>query len=987
MFCLAQVFAQNTYTGLVTDLAGTPLSNATILIEDSSNGVLTNFDGEFSITANHGEIIVVSYIGFTTKAIELTDQLNITIVLEEEISLLDDVVVVGYGTQKKQILTSSVSVVKGKDLSREPVVNPTQALQGKAAGVQVVASDAPGQSSTVIIRGLGTIQGGRNPLYVVDGLLTNNLNNINTSDIESVSVLKDAASLAIYGNRGANGVIIVTTKKGEKGKTTLTVDNYLGVKRISFSPQMANSSSFVTYSNEAALRDLLMDSNPSNDNSTANFFPTDQMYSTNWLDEISQLGTVSNHNISVSGGSENIQTFLSASFNREEAVLKGNDFNRFTFRSNISYKINDRTNVSNNVSVQLASLTPKPYSSFTSAYKQAPIVAVKDENGRYGSSIAFNNVSNPVAQIELHDEEQNFFKLQAAFTLDYKLVDPLTFTSRLSAESERGRFYYFDNRLEQHLARDPSNTEANFQPSDPESPENPETILSVTHTRNYRWFLDNYFTFEDTFIDDHTIKLTVGITAEERGGEFLSGTRQNVPKDSNLKFNISLGDENNTQQSSGSFEVLNRLYSYIGRLNYDYKKKYLFNSSYRRDSSSNFQKGFRHGHFYAFSLGWLISNEDFLENSSFNKLKLRASYGELGNQDVRFNVLTAQTGSGGFYPFGPNQDLQQGITVTKIVQEDLTWEKTNEFNLGLEFSLNDINLEGEVEVYRRVNENATLQLELPKNLGFEPFNSHVAEIENKGIETSIGWNNEMSKSLSVDVSAVFSYNINELTKISSPFFKEQTGGSINNGQYTKKVAVGQPLGSFYLYEVEGIDDRGELVYRDLNEDGLVNEEDRNFFGSYIPKYNLAFNLGINYKKFDFTLAAYGSFGNKIYNGKKAQRFGNENIEQDVFNNRWTSGRASNTIPIASNAVPLSSTYFLESGDFFRINSLSLGYTFENTASFSSIRIYASAKNPIILKRFSGFTPELPGDPLGRAGIELDAYPTLQSYFIGVNASL
>ncbi|MDY8134357.1 TonB-dependent receptor [Aquimarina sp. 2201CG5-10] len=983
------ILSQELIKGTITDERKIPMSGASIIVKGTTNGTTTDFDGNFVIEANIGDILSINYLGFLTKEITITTNEDYSIVLEEDHNQLEQVVVVGYGTQNKAILTSSVSTISNAELIKEPVVNVTQSLQGKAAGVQIIASDAPGQASTVIIRGLGTIQGGRAPLYVVDGILTDNINNINSFDITSVNVLKDAASLAIYGNRGANGVIIITTKKGKTGKMQLSFDSYTGFRDILSTVEMANASQFVTYSNEAILRDLLSDNDPNNDNDTSGFFSINQPYDTDWLDVITRTGRISNYNLSLSGGSENVQAFFSAGFNEEEGILRDNDFNRLTLRSNVNYKISDKFNFSHNVSAQLASITPQDFTQFTTAYKQSPIVPVVDENGRFGSSAAFNNVGNPVVNRLFNESEQKFLKLQGAFKFDYKIFEPLTYTSRFSIEAEYGRFYNFQDRLGLFLASNPANLEENFDGGI----ENPaRTRLTVTHTNNYRWFLDNYFTYKKTFNDDHTIKATLGITAEESGGEFLTGTRNNVPLDRNLRFNLNIGDQDDTQLSGGAQSITDKLYSYIARVNYDYKDKYLFNASYRRDGSSRFQKGNRFGNFYAISAGWVISEEDFMQNGIFDLLKLRGSYGELGNQNVPFNVLTATTGSGGFYAFGPNQDLQQGITITGIVQENLTWETTEEFNIGLEYALFNKKLNGEIDYYERTNTNATLQLELPDVFGFDPFNSHVGEVSNKGLEIAINWSDQINEKLSYSIGGNFSYNKNELTKVTSPFFNEQLGGFINNGQYTKKVAEGEPLGSFFLYEVAGIDDNGEFIYTDLNENGITDEGDRKFFGSYIPKYFFGFNVGIDYGNFDFSIDTFGNFGNKIYNGKKAQRFGNENIELSVFNDRWTSGRPNSPGPIASNEVPLSSNYYLESGDFFRINNVTLGYTLpkEILKFFSKVRIYASAKNPVIFKKFSGFTPELSGNgdgnPLGTAGIELDAYPTLRSFYMGINTS-
>ena len=980
------IFAQGrTITGTVTSSDGVAIPSVNVLIKNTPKGVVTDFDGNYSIVANQNDVLVFSYIGMKPKEIVVGTANIINVALEDSAESLEEVVVIGYGTQKKAILTSSVSSIKGEELTREPVTNAAQALQGKAAGIQIIASDAPGSASTVIIRGLGTIKGGRDPLYVVDGILTNNINNINTSDILTMNVLKDAASLAIYGNRGANGVIIITTKKGRSGKMQISFDSYVGFKDILSTVKMADAASYVIYSNEAALRDLRRDDDPSNDNDTGGFFPTTQAYNTNWLDAITRIGTVTNHNLSLSGGSDNISAFFSVGYNKEEGILKDNDFDRLTLRSNVDYKISEKLNFGHNVSVQLANVTPKSYSAFTNAYKQAPIVPVRDELGRFGSSTAFNNVGNPVKDLQFQDEKQKYFKIQASFKADYKIIEPLTFTSRFSVETENGRFYNFQDRLGSYLANNPGNTEANFDGGI----ENPaKTRLSVTHTNNYRWFLDNYVTFNKTFNEDHTINATFGITAEENRAELLTGTRNNVPLDSNLKYNLSIGDEDDTQLSGGSISVLDRLYSYIARVNYDFQDKYLFNASFRRDGSSKFQQGYKFGNFFAVSAGWVLTEEEFMQDGIFNKLKLRASYGELGNQSVPFNIVTATTGSGGFYAFGPNQVLQQGITITGTVEEDLSWETTNEINVGVEYTLLDNKLSGEIDYYKRVNSNAVLEIKLPDVFGFDPYNSHVGEVTNQGVEVLLNWTDNINDNLKYYIGGNFSYNKNELTKVTNPFFNQQQGGNIDNGQYTKKIAVGQPLGSFFLYDVIGIDDRGEFVYDDVNNNGITDEGDRKFFGSYIPKYYFGFNFGLEYNNFDFSVDTYGNFGNKVYNGKKAQRFSNENIEQSTFNNRWTSGGPSNTGPIAFNDVPLSSNYYLESGDFFRINNITLGYTMpENVLKFfSKVRVYASAKNPFIIKSFSGYTPELSGDPLGSAGIELNAYPTLQSYFIGINTS-
>ena len=522
--------AQDLYSGLVIDENSSPIIGASVFLKNSNIGTQTDFNGKFNLKAEINDTIVITYIGFKDQEFNLTYVKDLGIItLIENIDELNEVVVVGYGNQIKEILTSSVSSVKGDDLTIEPIINANQALQGKAAGVQIIASDAPGAGSQVIIRGLGTIQGGREPLYVVDGILTNNINNINTSDIETISILKDAASLAIYGNRGANGVVIVSTKKGHEGKFSINADSSFGFRNISKKTLMADTNSFVTFSNEAIFWNLVSDSNPYNDNSLSYFFPTNQLNNTNWLEEVSQLGIITNYNISASGGQNDIKSFTSFSLNQEEGILIGNDFERATFRSNINFKLSNKIDYSHNISIQLANTTPKSFGVFTSAYKQSPIIPVRDENGRYGSSIAFNNVANPVAQLDLQNERQRYLKLQGSFKLDYKIIKPLVMTSRFSIETNYNRFYNFDNRLATFLSLEPGNTVNNFQPTDPDSPEIPENVLSVSHNNDYRWFFDNYLTYNKTFIEKHNIDVTLGIVAEANKYESIFGSSTNLP--------------------------------------------------------------------------------------------------------------------------------------------------------------------------------------------------------------------------------------------------------------------------------------------------------------------------------------------------------------------------------------------------------------------------------------------------------------------------
>jgi TonB-linked SusC/RagA family outer membrane protein len=980
---------QRTLSGTVSDEVGSPLPGASVVVKGTTRGTQTDFDGNFKLAVQQKDVLVISYIGYQSIEKEVANNTVVNISLTPDNERLGEVVVVGYGTLNKNVLTNAIVKVSGDELTKEPVVNPIQALQNKVAGAHIIASDAPGAAPNILIRGLNTLRSDQKLLYVVDGILTDNISNINTADILDISVLKDAASLAIYGNRAANGAVIVTTRQGKKGESVFSFDSSTGVRDISYKVPMANAQQYVQYSNEALLRTRLEDDDPSNDLLPLGYFPQNQTYDTNWLDAISQLGFVTNNSLSVSGGTDKLTSFFSGSFYNEEGILKDNTYNRFTVRENLRFKATEKLTLTHTASLQLDGAQPKPYSVFTTAYKQAPIVPVYRPDGKFGSSVGINNVGNPVSGLHFHDEKTRDLRLQGSLKLDYKFSNAFTYTSQFSIEHRSGKSYNFVNELGVWLAHDPTRIEDNYQPADPNDPRKPNTILYVYKGSDYRWFADNYITYDKTFGLAHNLKLTLGFTAEEGGSDALRGSRWNVPSNSLRKFNITTGDDDDNQKIDGSLSENNRTHSYLARANYDFDGKYVVSGTFRRDGSSRFKKGFRYGNFYSVGLGWVASHEAFLENSSFDLLKFRGSYGKLGNQGVPLNILTATTGSAGFYPFGSNQTVQQGITIDGTVVEDLTWETTEELNIGVEFTLFNNKLSGEIDVYRRVTPNLISLVRLPDVFGFKPYWSHVGELENKGVEGRVSWHNDESRELQYDVTLTASHNSNELTKITNRYFDEQTGGSLNNGQYTKRVREGHPLGSFFLYEVEGIDDRGKLVYKDRNNNGTIDEGDRRFFGSYLPDITAGFNLGLAYKQFDFNMDLYANVGGKVYNGKKAQRFSNENIEQRVFNHRWTSGTPSNTGPHAFNEVPLASNYYLESGDFLRINNLTLGYTLPKKAAksfFDKFRFYVTAKNLLTLKRFSGFTPELVGAPLGGAGVELDAYPTLRSIYIGINTT-
>lgn len=917
-------------------------------------------------------LIAVLYFGMNVSG-QVTPQ--DTVVNEQKI---EEVVMIGYGTRKAIDNTSAISSVKAEEVAKTKVLNATQAIQGKVAGVQVTASDLPGSTPTILIRGLGTVQSGRTPLYVVDGLFADNINNINTNDILSYDVLKDASALAIYGNRGANGVVIITTKSGRGRGITLEYDGFIGVRNSLKKVKMAGSNLFSLYNNLAL---------------GTTRFSQDQPVNTDWFDTITRTGIYNQHNISISGSSDKAKYFLSLNNYDEKSILRGSDYNRATVRTNNEFKISKGITLAQNLSVAFTNTTPKPLGAFTSAYKQSPIVPVRFADGQYGVSIvgadgfasptgvsSFNNVGNPLAQLELNNEKQKFMQLQGGLKLDADLFDGLKFTSQFSGEYYTFKSYAFDNGF--RLIGQAPATYTNQ--------------LTNTNEDYYNWQLTNYLTYNKTFANIHNIEATAGTETTFRSGiNRLRMVRQNLSADSNY-WNLAGIDyvTNGTLKNFNSVdENENRTVSYFGRVQYKLLNRYLLTATLRRDGSSQFAEGHKWGNFPSFGAGWVISEESFLkDNSVINTLKLRGGWGRLGNQRVSLNIPTFASGSDYNYSFGGINN-SNGTTNTQLLDPSLGWEITEETSGGIDFAFLDKRLSGSFDIYNKITTNIVLSSLPPISSGIElSGNSHLGKVSNKGYEISLGWQDNAGEDFTYSINANYSQNKNNLDQVFSGVNPIQ-GGSLGNGQWTKyfgEQAVGQPLGSFYLWETSGYDANGNMTYVDTNGNGRTGSqdaEDRKFFGSYIPTSTLGINIDLRYKNVDLAINGFGAFGHKVYNGKKAQRFSGENIEYDVASNFWTPNNTNAANPAPFNAVPLASTYYLESGDFFRINNITLGFNLQKPVEYiSGLRFYVSAINPFIFQKFSGFSPELnaDGNPYQLAGVELDAYPTLRSFVFGVN---
>ena len=1030
-YAYAQV---KTITGTVKDRNTLEnLAGVTIMASDGKS-TQTNADGFFTLEVPTSGTISARYLGYIATTLNITSQNSYNILLDSEDQTLDEVVVIGYGTQKKADLTGSIGSVKGEEIARQPAMSAMQSVQGKVAGLNIVASENPGSAPTVLIRGLGTALGGRNPLYVVDGIPVTNINNINPTDIESMDILKDASSASIYGLRAANGVVIVTTKKGKAGRFVINYENYSGIKNILNRVKMANGEQYATYVNE----------NLQAINANYSIKTTGQPYETDWYDELLKNGSVFNNSVNLSGGSEHIDYYLSANNFTENGILDGSRFVRNTIRNNNIYKFLDgKLRFNQNINLTLTKNTPKPLNAFNGAYRQSPLVPVMFPNGRYGVPFvnkttgmvnyegqagdnigSLNSIGNPVYEVLRNNQLQNSTTLQGSFEGEYKITDFLKVNSRIGATKYWHRSRGFNNIKDGWLNVDPTRTEANFESlreANPTSTTYAYNALNLGQNESFRWVWENFLTFQKSF-DKHNVEAILGMSREKFDiASTMTASAYDVPEKEQY-WNINLA---NTGGSSTYPKTVNQtsftpvaLASYFGRVQYNYDNRYYATATIRRDGSSVFKSNENYwGTFPAFGIGWTVTNEEFMQDAgALNYLKLRANWGELGNQQIPLNIsqiLTSPSSSTYNYAFGPTQDLTYGAAFgTPAV--DLTWEKTRETGVGVDFGFLNNNLTGSIDYYHKLNSNTILDVTPTLNSSnARNFFAHGAKVLNQGVEAMLTWSKSINEDFNYSFGVNYAYNHNQVKEV-TPAYDGATGGSLANGQITKQLRVGQPIYGWWMWEAEGVWQSadeiaanarygsprpGHLRYKDQNGDNTIDNRDKVFFGSYIPSSSYGINLAINYKKVDFSVFGYGVAGNKVYNALKGTRIdGGENITAETFAQRWTGPGSTNEHPGAARDS-YASSYYLESGSYFRLNNITLGYTFDKLYSASSkLRVYVSAQNPFIFTKYSGFSPEISGvdetatgigysgagGPSGTSGIELSAYPTTRNFLFGLN---
>jgi TonB-dependent starch-binding outer membrane protein SusC len=960
--------------GIVRSETEGPLAFASIQVLGTTRGTQTDLDGRFSITAERGATLVFSYTGYEKQELPAQNT-TMTVTLQPTTATLQQVVVVGYGTARKQDVTGASVQVKGSEIVNNPLMAATQALQGRAAGVQIINSGAPGSAPSVRIRGAGSILGGADPLYVVDGIITTDIRNINNADILTIDVLKDASSTAIYGARAANGVVLITTKSGGSGKPIITYDAQVRVRLLAHQIEMSPPGYYAEYSNAAAEFPVV----------TAG----EVTGKTNWYEKITRPALSHRNNLSMSGGRAKYQYFASAGYLDEDGILDGNKYRRYTARYNHTWQVLPKLKVGNTIGISQYRSFNKPYGAFTQAYIAAPIFDAVNPDGTYGNiSSVINNVGNPYASIKTTDDQSFGHRLQANAFGEYQLTQKISFRSQIGLDRERNNGFAFTPEYYTFQADGLAGAQRN-------------ELADLRFERDtiYQWVWDNFLNYETEIGENQNLKLTVGHTAERRDGWKSRAEVQNnnllVNDQSTWMLNFTdtaLGQQNFRDPIGNYF----RRESYFARANYRLYDKYLINATVRADANSNFPKSNRWGVFPAVGLGWVVSNEPWMQrNQIFESLKLRTSFGIVGNDVIRPGQFDLRPTERLYAYFGT--DRIDGAIVTGIVDPNLKWENVYEYDFGIDFSLLKGALSGELDYYHKTARDALYNISYPA-IGFgTSFLTNAADVRNTGVEFSLKY----TKISSAHTTHTFGFNAtaNKNKVLNVGLGRALNFGNLGNGFSATQAIQGQEIGTFWVYQTNGLfqNDQeisdyphvigtkpGDLRLVDLNKDGIIDNEDRTHVGSHQPKFFGGLNYQLNWKKWDFGLDLFGNFGNKVYNAKKGLRFGsNYNVELAVAKNRWQAGSNENRNPRASNVTPYPSDYFVESGSFVRINQITIGRNMQvGKARLSTLRAYVSAQNPYLFTKYTGFTPELPGNPT-EAGIELNIYPISSAYVIGL----
>lgn len=992
-------------SGVVTDQNGDPIIGANVMVKGTTNGTITDVDGNFTINnVSQSAILVVSYIGYVTKEIPVGRQQPLRIVLQEDQQTLDEVIVVGYGTMKKSDITGAIASVDKDKIARQPVANVSSALQGLATGVSVTSnSGSPGSASTIRIRGVGTVNDAE-PLFVVDGMPVTDINYLSASDIQSMEILKDASASAIYGSRGANGVILITTKKGAVDKTTVTFDAYWGSSKLLNNLNLMSGTEW--YDLQSEINKVKAEAGVAE----MDLSLVDRNVSTNWMDEISRTAFMHNYSIGISGGKADDYKFnLGINYLNQEGTVKKTKYERINLRqSSEKAVIKNYLTVGTNLSISKSNssgineysnsgLYDANYGVISNAIRVEPVVPAVKPDGTYGSS-PYIDYYNPLADIVYTDQGDKSWTVIGNVYGELEIVKGLKFKSSFGAEIRRNEYKSFV----------PVYFVSNSQ-------KNEESSLSKTHVNGNYYTFENTLTYIKTLAEKHSLNVLIGYTNEWgkretlglSGHDFIGEAPNLHYIDATLNKNKITGTNNATDYG---------LISYLGRLHYEFDNRYLLTASIRRDGSSKFSKDNRWGNFPSFALGWRIDNEKFFKSLNANwisSLKLRAGWGQIGNQNIGSyldrSLLSLWVQYGALFGAGSNKTLYQGIAVRRLGNSNIKWETTESANVGIDASFLNNRLIFSFEYYDKTTKDMLLAAPMPKYMGYtDNTYTNIGAANNRGVELSMEWRDQIND-FRYNIAFNFSTIRNRMTKLNG-------GTPIPSGvlrqQYATYTNEGLPIGAFWGYVTDGLiqtesqlaevkkagylpnAELGDVYFVDMNEDGKLNENDKRMIGNPIPDVIYGFNLGMAWKGFDLSMQFGGTIGNDIFNAMRLYTYSLTDItnKDRALLNYWTPTNTNTNIPRLSaadynNNNRLSDRY-VENGSYLRLRNVQIGYTLPSSlvkkVMLQNVRIHLSGQNLFTISDYSGIDPEVGQSTSLSRGIDYGIYPQSRIITGGIN---
>lgn len=982
-----------TVTGTVTDVSGEPIIGANIRIKGTTTGTITDIDGNFSIEAKPQSVIEVSYIGYLTQETVINNQKSIRFLLKEDTKTLDEVVVIGYGVQKKADLTGSVANINTEKLNTQSNANIGQALQGKIAGVDIVSQGgAPGSGTRIMVRGIGTLNNA-SPLYIVDGMYMNSIDHINPNDIASIDVLKDASSAAIYGSRAANGVIIVTTKEGSntEGKPIIDLSVNLGISTASKFLDMLDAKGWAevtTIARQAIGKPALdmatdLANKPDND----------------WQDIMFRPALMQNYNLSVKGGGKYSTYYTGLGYFNQDGIVKGTNYQRYNIQSKNDYK---RGIFSAGTNLIISFSHDKPLHQelrggmIGTILQSVPTLEKYDDTreggygGTYGDVV---NIPHPLAIIDdnIMDRYNENVKIFANLYAQIELFKGLKYKLNLTPDFSFERYKNYLNKYDFGLAT------------------NSITQLTESQRRRRNILVENLLTFDRTF-GEHKISALAGYTYQDSRFRHIQAYGEGLPQ------GLEEIDAATTNRSNEGNSWRSVLTSILGRVFYSYQNKYLFTATIRRDGSSKFGKNNRYGYFPSFSLGWNVTEEKFMENVHWlDQLKLRGGYGVLGNQEIDNYQYSSTITTGINYPDG-NGGLLQGAFPKNFANPDIKWEETAMTNVGIDFMAFNNRLSLTADYYVKNTKDILLTVPIPISSGGanDPIRN-AGKIRNNGFEFNLGWMDQPNPDISYGINLIGSFNKNKVIAMGSESGSIK-GGSTNQNITTSETKAGYPIGGYWLISTAGyfnsqeeVDayakdgkkiqpaaEPGDIKFVDANNDGVINDDDRVFQGSPFPDFTFALNGNMRYKNFDLSIGLQGVLGNKIYNATR------QTLEDVTKGSNFLASCLDYWTPENKNAshprltwddpnrnTRAESDRYLENGSYLRLRSVQLGYTFPQTwfkGAIQHARVYINAENLFTITSYSGYSPDVNADNANYRGFDNFIYPTNRTFMLGLNVT-